>query len=520
MSQPSHVTSPKKMLTPPNWIQPQDWKTQGFLRLTTPMSDGYLLTGGKDYNTTMSMTLPNDGGIYAGNCVTGDTVGCTQSWHWDGGNNFYQAQPDWKDDPNRALSFNVTSSHCGNDPLQIRVADTSNEDTWYYSDTGLLQHKNFQKIFGCETYTCNKEGSCPYKNAFICDNGDGTLREEINKSVAQNNPDCLWINQDTILNCCLLPAGSVDKSTKQCWSSYVPGKSNSYCVDYMTNYCSGNWINNEACNNYIREYNANYNDVSKVIEKTIVNYVNQDSRTPHDYVSSRDSDDPFFKKTVPFLCNTVPGSGNKVLSQLCAEFTRDDLNADTTLQAMCGCFLSNGTTPSDVGLKLSNPPAPNQYIFPFITRECDPLCSFAQTIPYGTQSSNGWVPLQCQQSICMLNDLTYNQINSSGDFNIDLYCGDCKGGTCQCVIDGLIVNDINSQGEINITQNCGSCFTVDNNNPASDPTPIDCSNLSPLGKNLWIAFQQFMKNNKITIFMVSMFMGLILGGTFFYLYKK
>jgi len=494
---------PSVEINQPTWITPEMWN-KNFIRMTTPNSNGNLLTGSRIRGNRMTMTPPT-----GGDCTTSNDTNCLQSWHSDG-SNLYEAEPTWK--TSFSLSYEVNDGNCGDRPLTVQVAGSSDEDTNYDFNQGLI--KNTNKQFPARCVLSCKNG-CPYKDSYVCTFTNGQLFTQPNRELALKDPGCRWINQDTIKDCCLLPKGSVDESTLQCFPNYVPGEQG-YCVEYMTNYCSGNWISQPDCNYYIKNYIANYSDVSKVINDTIVNYVNSDSRTPHDYVSSRDSTDPFFTETIPFLCGTVPGSGNNVLGQLCAQFTRDDLKNDFTLQKMCGCFLSDGSPPPDAGLQLTNPPAPNQYIYTSITRPCDPLCRYANTIPFATGSADNWTPEQCTSTLCMLSDVSSTQINSQGDFNISLFCGSCPGGACTCVFDDVTINSINSQGIINIEQNCGQCFSVKAGDPASSPTPISCSTLSPTGgedfRSWWESIKRFIASEKLPILIVCGIISLILGG--------
>ena len=163
-------------------------------------------------------------------------------------------------------------------------------------------------------------------------------------------------------------------------------------------------------------------------------------------------------------------------------------------------------------LNLSNTTIqPNQYPFP-ILQSCDPLCNIGNIIQQGP-------PPQCTQTVCIIDNVNINQVNSQGDTTLNQACGGTYGSGGTCYIDETTINEINAQGDININQNCGQCFSFDPNNP-ENTQPILCGGSSPTN-GLWEQILNWIEDNKLTVIGVSIFIFLIvLAIIIFILYKK
>ncbi len=90
---------------------------------------------------------------------------------------------------------------------------------------------------------------------------------------------------------------------------------------------------------------------------------------------------------------------------------------------------------------------------------CDPMCMTSTLLPCtGT----------CQSSMCVIDNVTVNYINSNikGGTSLNQACGTCggesedSGGQCICYMDGITINSFNSSidGGVDLTQTCGQCY--------------------------------------------------------------
>ena len=130
---------------------------------------------------------------------------------------------------------------------------------------------------------------------------------------------------------------------------------------------------------------------------------------------------------------------------------------------------------------------------------CDPMCMLPNVIP---QFNNG-VRAQCSQSLCVLDNITIDIINSqTGDINFITLCGNCTRGNCRCIFSNInVVQSGSSVGNINFEQNCGgNCSSPDPNNPGNF-IQIDCkTGLStgtvPTAVSAWTKIFNWIKDNK------------------------
>ena len=186
----------------------------------------------------------------------------------------------------------------------------------------------------------------------------------------------------------------------------------------------------------------------------------------------KDTPDPLFSQALPGTAGlpdgvcTGPmlGACDQVLGRICAPYDRTDLLADPELQELCGCHMG--------------PSAPGRptYPYPQAKFSCDPICLNAGTIP------NGAAPT-CTQSVCVMDNIAVNIINSStGNVSFDQVCSGCGGSgdeNCVCYISDVAVNVINSHtGSLNLSQNCGSCYTFPKGDP-TNVTKVDCGTFFP-----------------------------------------
>jgi hypothetical protein len=214
-----------------------------------------------------------------------------------------------------------------------------------------------------------------------------------------------------------------------------------------------------------------------------------------------DSRDPFFTQTMPYLCNfqyepshstpqnNMGSACDLQLQYFCQSFTRDQLVADIALQNICGCnLIVNPESPpinpqifttekmklercggtEDGDCQVANP-SPYYVNATTVGENCDIICNTA-LIQSGTLGG------KCTQQVCMIDNVTINQLNSkTGDTTITQ---SCDGGKCYIV--DVDINEINSTtGGNNITQNCSSCYYT-NSNDLLTAQPVDCGTLTPI----------------------------------------
>jgi len=134
-----------------------------------------------------------------------------------------------------------------------------------------------------------------------------------------------------------------------------------------------------------------------------------------------------------------------------------------------------------------------------VTPPCDPICMLPDTIP---QFENG-VGVQCSQSLCVLDNITVDIINSqTGNINFNTLCGNCTGGNCRCIFSNInvLLSGSSSAGNINFEQSCGgNCSMPDPNNPGNF-IQIDCKSGMPSGgssaDSTWTKILKWMRDNK------------------------
>lgn len=217
-----------------------------------------------------------------------------------------------------------------------------------------------------------------------------------------------------------------------------------------------------------------------------------------------DSRDPFFNHTIPYMCNfqydpthappknSMGSCCDGQLQYFCQSFTREDLAADLTLQNMCGCQLIT-TRPAQPLPALNIFGQTDQMKLDRCGGEIDGICEVPSESPYYIDPKgagpncdvicntaivqSGTLGGPCKQPICMIDDVTINQINSNTGNNT--ITQNCDGSTCYIV--GASFNEIGSQlGDTNIIQNCSQCYFTSGDDLIT-AEPYDCSTGKPLG---------------------------------------
>lgn len=197
-------------------------------------------------------------------------------------------------------------------------------------------------------------------------------------------------------------------------------------------------------------------------------------------------DNANFQSDVLFpICSTIPGLCSDSLTSICGSQTTDTLITQPSLVPWCGCYMNNIEY--------------QQYQNDFqINKECTPMCSRQGNLPLSNTSGYG-VKL-CQQSVCIIDDVTLSLESSQigGNINFSQFCGACSGqtnivgsstslgsssntsvSTCQCILNGLNIDVVNSTigGNINIQNICGpstTCYQNDTSNGSSTLIQVPC----------------------------------------------
>lgn len=157
-----------------------------------------------------------------------------------------------------------------------------------------------------------------------------------------------------------------------------------------------------------------------------------------------------FNNFVYKICSLYPGMCTEILTGLCSNTSTEDLQRNPTAQSFCGCYLP-------INLQ-------QEFYSNFgISNECNPYCNMDTSLQLSDGTFTG--SKTCTQTVCMMNDISINLIQSqvSGSISIGNVCSSCGGNGlntssgCQCIFNNISVTAVNSQiPSLNITQSCGS----------------------------------------------------------------
>lgn len=162
------------------------------------------------------------------------------------------------------------------------------------------------------------------------------------------------------------------------------------------------------------------------------------------------------------VCKETPLACDRYLDEkLCTGYTREELTKTTYARRFCGCHLKNEEYATDLAELAGS------------TKECDSICVSSTNIRHVDSYGE---PLYCNKSICVIDSITIDLIDSSvGDINFKQLCGDCGDAGCICIIkDVEVVGEGNKLGDINLEQECEGgerCYqTADN----GELVEVDC----------------------------------------------
>lgn len=206
------------------------------------------------------------------------------------------------------------------------------------------------------------------------------------------------------------------------------------------------------------------------------------------------------------LCETYPGVCSEKLDDLCIyhkakgfgpqkPMTRGDVatayanfnssNNNRNIVTACGCHLpeSEYKEYTDAGIDIGS------------TNACDPICKLPGALPkYFNTLENNWQKGVCSQSLCVIDDVTINLINSNvGNIDFNVTCSGCSadgsGGSCMCIFSDInVLSQASNISGINFNVDCGgNCYMADPITGIADKK-IDCpgSNIIPSsGNKIW-----------------------------------
>lgn len=176
-----------------------------------------------------------------------------------------------------------------------------------------------------------------------------------------------------------------------------------------------------------------------------------------------------FQENLYDLCNSNPVACAPALTSLCANQSLTSAEDNNNIAQFCGCYLQpqNYSTYTD------------SFSIPF---QCSPICARGDVIQQPA-SPNGVGP--CTENVCIIDQTTFNFIDSSGgNINFSQICGGCTG-ECQCIISGVDLNVAQSQvGNINLSQSCGASLNCATPSTSGGPAiTVPCAGQSNPSSN-------------------------------------
>lgn len=201
------------------------------------------------------------------------------------------------------------------------------------------------------------------------------------------------------------------------------------------------------------------------------------------------------------ICCDFPIVCQQALQNYCQQYTSNDLDNNLFAAQFCGCNL-----PITQYSTYSN----TYNIEPY----CTPYCNRSNAIPAVDAKGK---PFVCKQNICIIDNTTYNLINSqiNGSINITQICGNVGSGTgaqYSCIIDGNTFSVINStlqNSDIVISEACQSTQCIITNPGLTGPSKITV----PCGNTNENPYQQYdtqLKENQQLSKNISLILNIII----------
>lgn len=352
-----------------------------------------------------------------------------------------------------------------------------------------------------------------------------------------------WKDQTETQKNQVMCCGGLWTSSNDCHPYYCPKNTGDFnindndggsCPSVMANACtSDNWSKaytdptsddayiGLACDSYISE--GDQTAAEAVAQSAVNDFYISNGHSPTD-------DHPFVRKAVD-LCNKYPGMCDSIFTQVCSAYTADDLDSKqyagrkydpegTNLLDTCGCFLN-----SDQYLcydKDGNYDPNCKGGTGSIGRTCNTVCNFPNSVKPYDSSTGG--PEQCGGTTCVISDVTFNEINSTGGaFSINQVCNSSGDPPYICYLGGIDINaNKGSIGNVQISENCEKCFLFDPNDPSKPPEEIDCniSSAPSPPPTVETTVFRFLKVNQWWVVGVAVIIAIIVILFMFYVNKK
>lgn len=375
-------------------------------------------------------------------------------------------------DINYGYALDCSGNSCGN--INSGNQSTNNSTAGIVFNGNTAVQCNTQPTPACLSYDCSQQEceGCPYSptvtgfNYFCQSNWDGSA----------------YTDPTTKAACC---GGALSDSTN-CDPTVCPqggdGNDTNGCQQTMTTFCTpdvwggvtqtGNFNGGWLCDNYAKSSNqanifssTNSNAAQGVIQASVSNFYTPISSGGLGHLPT--DNHPFVTKAIE-MCAQYPGTCDNILSNVCSQYSLDDLDASknvstwdpagTNLLQTCGCFL----------------PSNQYYLQNGMTVPCNTICNFPGTIPQGSTSGKA---ATCTGGTCVIDDVSIDMMNSySGSINFNQICNTCQANQpCTCYLRDIDIQTQNSEYKTQtISGNCTSCFTLSDDTPPI-ATPIPCT---------------------------------------------
>lgn len=276
--------------------------------------------------------------------------------------------------------------------------------------------------------------------------------------------------------CCSKPGLKIDSNGNTCDPAYNDPDSVE-CKGQVGNTCligGAKWAPGSECLKMYNNLDANGKTKAALAKDYLQHFLSL--HIGKDGVQTDDRCSPPYWSVIAQICTENPSVCDLSLkNEVCKNVTRADIEGvyakmgvknislmEKNMAALCGCHLPDKEYDKyknagivDVGAYAS----------------CDPLCKMSGAIP---RTADGH-PQQCEASICIIDDVVINIINSDvNDINFSQVCPGKKQSTCM-IGDMKIFDQGSHVGKIKLSQNCDKCFKKNPDpNLAAEPIRIDC----------------------------------------------
>jgi hypothetical protein len=130
------------------------------------------------------------------------------------------------------------------------------------------------------------------------------------------------------------------------------------------------------------------------------------------------------------VCCPYPGLCQNGLEVVCSQYNSQRISLNPSVAQWCGCHLPDLEYEA-YSVNYNIPP------------ECTPMCNRFGTIPIVGVNAD---PVICRQSICVMDNVTVNLVNSQigGGVDFNQICGNCPSGQCSCIVNDSTIDVVNS----------------------------------------------------------------------------